>query len=48
MLKYLIDAIYCHAVIGLMHIVEGVLFMHNVSMPLLATVEVTISPSKVS
>ena len=36
-LKYLIDAIYHHAVIGLTHFEEGVLFIHIVSMPMLAT-----------
>ena len=33
MLKYLIDTIYCHVVVGLMYVVEGLLFMHIATVP---------------
>ena len=34
---YLLDVIYYHAVIGLMHITEGVLVRHIASIVILAT-----------
>ena len=40
---YLLDAIYCYAVVGLMHITKGVLVMHIVSTVILATVLISIS-----
>ena len=38
---YLLEAIYHHAVIGLVHITEGVLVMHLASMAILTTVAIT-------
>ena len=34
---YLLDTIYCHVVIGLMHIMEGALVLHIVSIAILTT-----------
>ena len=36
---YLLDAIYNHVVIGLMHITKGVLVMHIASITILATLD---------
>ena len=40
-LQYLIDIIYCHTVIDIMHIEEGVLFLHTASMPMLTTIGIS-------
>ena len=37
MSKYPLDAIYCHELIGLVHITEGALVMHIMSIAVLAT-----------
>ena len=47
---YLLDAIYCHVVIGLIHIMEGVLVIHILSIEILATPILFMSstPTKIS